>query len=492
MSLKTKFILSILTLVNLISIYTSQIANADLRFVFSFFNTGSRAPADIARKAGTQLDIFNEDWEEPGFSELTNVGERQQYLLGRRTRSLYGNFISETYDPNDVYVRAADYNNTLMSSQAQLQGLFPVGLGSTIDTELLTVANPPGTTTNFGNIENLSSTNAGTGIKTHFSLPNRLQLVPTHLFSADDRKYFLLYGLKTCPELNETIYESNANNKTLTDMITSFNNKYNEKLVKAFNVDSDYFRVPDNLYLFTDTFETDYIHGKDLSVFINNNINLEEFYQDAVKYLNVTKYIFYNGDLDLYYPRITFSSFSDEMFNWMDTRIQRDLNNNNQYSGYTMPKIALFGVKDSTLAGLFVYSKDALNITTNGPNIPYSSSLNYELFRKTNPKSADDYLVRINFNEQIFGPYNYNTFKNDMMMNVMTLNQIDDYCNGYNSLVGWGFRNATIVLAVLLGVALLLLLLTLLCCCCCYEKKNRHNNEHTKVNNTVPHDEKQV
>ena len=492
MSFKTKLILSIVAIINLISTITSQLLNnADLRFVLSFYNTGVRAPADIARRPGsTNLDIFTENWATPGFSELTNVGARQQYLLGKRNRDLYGNFISLAYDTKEVYVRAMDYNNTLMSTKAQMQGFYPVGNGYTIDADLLNVAKPPGTTTDFGNIDSLSSTNLGA--TTHFSLPNRMQLVPTHHFNADDRKYLLLYGLKQCPKLNKTIYETNAKNATLTDFIDSFNTKYNAKLVQAFNVDPDYFKVPDNLYLFTDTFESDYIHGRPLSVFTNNGINKDEFYADVVKYLNLTKYIFYNGDYDMYYSRITFSSFSDELFTWTDTRISRDINNNNLYSGYNMPKMVYFGIKDTAIAALFTYIKNSLDITDNAPNVPYASSFNIELYRKTNAQSADDYLVRINFNERIYGPFEYNTFKNDLLLKVMTLDQIDDYCNGYNAFVGWGFRNSTIVLGVLLAALFLLLLIVLFCCCCFYEKKAKHENEHTKVNNTVPHDEKQV
>lgn len=491
MSQKAKLTLVFLTINLLSTIYSQLLDNADLRFVLSFFNNGIRAPAQTAMtNEDKTIDLFNENWSIPGPSELTNIGTRQQYLLGKRNRGIYGNFVSDTYDPNEVYIRVADYNNTLMSAQAQMSGFYPDGNGYTVPSSLLDVAKPPGTNNNYGNIDAISSTTGGQ--TTYFSLPNRMQIVPTHVFEADDRKYFLLYGIKdACPELYETIYDDNVESKEIKDMIDEFNNRYSEKLVKVFSVDKDYFRNIDNLYLFLDTYEIDYVHGRDLSIITNAGINKESFYNDTIKYLNVIKYDFYNGGEDMYYPKIAFSSFADELFKWTDNRINKDKNNNMKYQSYSMPKIVFFGVKDSTLASLYLYIKDAMNITdTVDHNIPYSSSLNIELYRKIGSTNENDYQVRINFNDRIYGPFNYTTFKNDMMTNYMTLHEIDDYCDGYNFLVGWGFRNATIVLGVLLGALLLAFLALLLCCCLCYERKNK--NDHHKVNNTVPHDEKQV
>ena len=100
--------------------YISYI-NSALRFVFKVVTDGAKSPyTDINSK-----DIFDEEWNAQGV--LTPVGFRQLYLLGTKDRQSYAGFLSESYNSREVYVRAAAFNNTLMSANAYLQGLFPPG-----------------------------------------------------------------------------------------------------------------------------------------------------------------------------------------------------------------------------------------------------------------------------------------------------------------------------------------------------------------------------
>ena len=185
--------------------------------------------------------------------------------------------------------------------------------------------------------------------------------------------------------------------------------------------------------------------------------------------------------------KITMNSFMDEFFMWMEERIKRDINNDPSYQSYKMPKMAYFSTHDVTLAGLLTYMQKALDFNEIY-YVPFASVLNVELYRTstTQAKSKSDFSVRINFNDNIYGPYKYETFKSKMYEEYMTLEDIDDYCDGLPSFVSYAFRKATIGLAILTGIFLLAFLATLIICCCCYERKQSHD----KVGSTVPHDSK--
>ncbi|XP_045784967.1 prostatic acid phosphatase-like [Maniola jurtina] len=71
------------------------------------------------------------------FGELTNIGKRQHYALGRWLRKRYTNLISEQFDPTEIYVRSTDVDRTLMSAQANLAGMYPPSGSAIWDTHLL-------------------------------------------------------------------------------------------------------------------------------------------------------------------------------------------------------------------------------------------------------------------------------------------------------------------------------------------------------------------
>nr|XP_034839570.1 prostatic acid phosphatase-like [Maniola hyperantus] len=71
------------------------------------------------------------------FGELTNIGKRQHYALGRWLRKRYSNLISEQFDPTEVYVRSTDVDRTLMSAQANLAGMYPPSGNAIWDLNLL-------------------------------------------------------------------------------------------------------------------------------------------------------------------------------------------------------------------------------------------------------------------------------------------------------------------------------------------------------------------
>ena len=90
--------------------------------VVEYIRHGARSPI-------IKIDFFkNITWANPG--ELTPVGQRQHYLLGRLRRQKYiglDKLLPNKYDPNLMSLYSTNFNRTKMSLQSYMLGLYPTG-----------------------------------------------------------------------------------------------------------------------------------------------------------------------------------------------------------------------------------------------------------------------------------------------------------------------------------------------------------------------------
>ena len=56
--------------------------------------------------------------------QLTELGQSQQFTLGQEIRQEYSSFLPTSYDPDEIYFRAADNDTMLQSAASFAQGLF--------------------------------------------------------------------------------------------------------------------------------------------------------------------------------------------------------------------------------------------------------------------------------------------------------------------------------------------------------------------------------
>ena len=460
-------------LASLIQIITSQ--SRDLRFLFSIFRHGARAPENGVSKG---VDMLGETWNSPG--ELTPVGMRMHFLLGTRNRAKYSSFVGTTYNPNNIYIRSSDFNRTMMSVQSQLQGWFPSGTGPVLTENQQAVAFPK-IGQNWGTFQ-LSSIGAN-------AIQSQVQTFPVHLFVERDTKFFFFYHslFEVCPSLKD-YFANNAKATEISTFMSTFKTNYGEKLRLALGkTDTKFLDDYHTLFVLFDTFIAGYFEDKKFTKLTAQGIDLQAFNQTAFEFaaLDILKY--YNGGAELYLPKFTVSAFLDEILFWMDKRIALDVSGDKGNYGYQSPRLALFSTHDVTLGSFLNYLKSVMG--TNVYYTPFASSLFFELTSDPNTTITGEanYKVSINFNDNILVEnMSYADFKAKMKSGYMTYDEIMAYCNDVPVFVQVAFRHATIGLAICLGVCFIVLILVLIICCCCYERKNGHtavatNTENNKV-----------
>lgn len=88
----------------------------DVVMIFELARHGSRAPVI---KIGPKSDWVTK----AGLGELTNVGMRQRYNLGKNTAARYANLLGTQFGAEDFIVISTNFNRTIMSAVSHVMGL---------------------------------------------------------------------------------------------------------------------------------------------------------------------------------------------------------------------------------------------------------------------------------------------------------------------------------------------------------------------------------
>lgn len=291
-------------------------------FVFQIIRNGARAPYSGVKNGN---DLYFEKWEEN--RELTNIGKRQLYLLGTNTRKRYmtGNnkFLSQQYNPQEIYIKSTDTNRTIESIYSFIQGLYPNGTGqNNISKAILNnreILYPPNknNTQNFDIIlENFNLTNDIS------ALPYNMTIIPSHIFN-DDEHLFNLNDPNNCPNV-KNLYDKLSNRTEIhefTDNLMKENYDTFIDLEKIFtgqsDIDENFMKNFTTLCRYMDNLICDDKDLRNFSEFKNKyeNTNIDKL-TNASKRLAVDdyKYKFNNSTLDF----LDASETLRNVYNWMN------------------------------------------------------------------------------------------------------------------------------------------------------------------------------
>jgi len=427
-------------------------SNCALRFAFKLVSEGAKSPQTTLDS--DSQDLFGEEWDNVG--TLTPVGYRMLYLLGTKDRQSYSSFLSSKFNPIEVFVRAGGFNSTLMSANAYLQGLFPPSTGPTLYPAQRVNAYPP-VSSNYGDFNAISFGSA--------ALPNLAQVFPVHSFDKTDRKYFFLEFTKCNHFWNN--FEENYNEDNVKQWLEDFKTQYGEKLLRILNInDVDRFLEYEYVKEILLSFIADYTEGKTLQKFTDNGIDLSDFNTTATEFSTLDNYNVVSGyDTDAFYPNATMSGFRDEIKMWLTNRFEGDRNGTG-YVTYQRPKLSIFVVPQATLAGIVAYMARDKGTTLKPLN--YASSLSFELKLNDGVSISSsltdaDYTVDYYLDGGLLTSISYSEFM-DVLDRAWDEETVRKKCS--NDLIDrYGWKNATIVLAVLLGIFTLILIIMLIYCC---------------------------
>ena len=252
-------------------------AKSEIVFVFEHFRHGARSSVYIDKH---NTDIYDIKWI--GDGELTSVGMRMLYLIGVHIRTKYNNIINKYTSPRELIVYSTDLNRTILSAESQLLGMFPPEKGEKIDPNLKKYSYPP-------NEIPLEAQNEIDRLGP-VSIPSKIRPIPINFFHKEKKPY-LLTEESDCPR-TKFIKQQNYKKKDVQDFIRNFREKYSDKLMKYFKItDKSIFENYYFLLEVTDHFISSYIHKrKNLKFFEDEGINLKEYYEECIKFKNISMY----------------------------------------------------------------------------------------------------------------------------------------------------------------------------------------------------------
>jgi hypothetical protein len=365
-------------------IFLHQIFNIYLQgvdklvFLYTHFRHGARAPLKID---DSFIDKMGETWKNPG--ELTGVGQRMHYLLGRRNRIRYINdgntFLSTQFDPHEILIYSSNVNRTMVSVSSQLQGFFPQDnqIGETLTDEQIKLAYPQ-VNVSYDEIINCISNLSNS------ALPYQMTLAPVRMVNDNDRK-MNVFDIEGCVEKRDDIKKKNAETiPELIEYVKKFNEKYKTSFDKYFQ-DSNGEYDAYELYDICDAFLSDYWDDRKMSVFkAKTGLDFDILNEDCFELTKMFYLYCFYGDEEIALANVDSSAIMRELIYFMKRRIDADItpeNEDSNYKDYSRPKMLMRSGHDSTVSADLILILKALGLNFKDIYIfpRYSSQLALEV-----------------------------------------------------------------------------------------------------------------
>ena len=387
-----------------------------LLFVWKHFRHGARGPY-IAVNLKNHIDFIGETWNTVG--ELTPLGLRMHYLLGYSTKNYYKNFISEKYNPNELYITSTNVNRTLLSVYSFLKGFYDNNTSIYLTEKQI----------NKGNILN---SNYSSKIKDKIneignkSIEGGVNEIPVHIFNKNKLE-FGLYDESSCPGIKKYKKENEESEKVkkiYEDIKKYTNDTFGQFVLKFMNTtNKNYLYNKTNIYYLSDTFLSDYFNGKKMKYINDTGIDMEAFYQNSfnVTFIDTYHYTFGIPSTETVY--ISVSPIFRNILHYMDLRIQLDQKNKPDEIIADSPRFVIYSGHDTSLAPIDIFMESEFGINLEMAN--FASSQTFELWKNG---TTGKYSIHYLFNQELKGVFELDYFKNKLENKTYDSDKIKEIC----------------------------------------------------------------
>ena len=173
-----------------------------------------------------------------------------------------------------------------------------------------------------------------------------MNIIPVHSFFNADH-FIQLQDKKVCPTTVE-YYKKNQKRKDVVEFLDSMTEKYGDKLQELLinNEPRDVLKDYTKAYYIFDTIISRYTEGYELPK-LNESVTDEMLLNDSFKFFEYD--LIGNGiDNDKEICLYAMSPIFDRILKWIDLKIEKDINQEFDYTDYDLPKFVMFSAHDST------------------------------------------------------------------------------------------------------------------------------------------------
>ena len=378
----------------------------NLYFIFEHFRHGARSPCE-----GTfikQTDEFGGKWD--NYGALTNIGIKQQFLLGKKNRKHYKNYISKEYKSNEIKVYSTNYNRTIMSAQAQLMGFYY-------------------------NLPSLSNESKFDDIYNEGKNYNDLKVIipQINLFLKDEsNNYKILFSEKFECKLPKQMIAKNMEKSSelkIFNKIDEIREKFNEKYINIFGKEfnkPNYTQKYKGMYKYCDIYISQYFdEGKNRKIL--DNLEKKYNFFNSSEVLDICYNFFYEKFLilesEVYakdVSKILMSRTLKNLLNIMKTRIEK---NDQNYTSPDYPKFLLYSGHDDTLTQMQIFLNKHFNV--NKEWVPFASNQIFEL-----RKYGKIFYIEIYYNNRLKMNITFEQFEDIVSKNIYSESEINKKCYG--------------------------------------------------------------
>ena len=387
-----------------------------LLFVWEHFRHGARGPY-IGIDPLTNLDLIGEKWD--GIGELTPLGIRMLYLLGISTKKRYENFISNTYNPNEIYITSTNVNRTIISVNSFLKGFY--SNKTSVNLSNTQIGRSKILNSNYSKLINLKIKDLE-----NYSLEDGVNIIPAHIFDRNKLE-FGLYSTSNCPGIGK-FRKKNINSKQIIhindDIIKYTNDTFGKYIFNFMNIsDPLYLWKKNNNYYLADIFFSNYFDGRKMKLVENSGINMNSFYQNSLNVTYIDTYYNVFGIPSTETVYISVSPLLLNMLKYMELRINLDKENNSDKIISNSPRFYIISGHDTSLAPIDIFMKSEFGIDFGMAT--YASNQIFELWKN---RTTGKYSVHYIYNFEEKGIFDFEFFKKKLLSKLYNQEQIKRIC----------------------------------------------------------------